>query len=237
MAVKISLKELLEAGAHFGHQARRWNPKMAPYLYGTQEGVHVFDLVKTKSALEEALEAIKTAVAEGKVILLLGSKKQAREKIIEIGTETVVPYVSERWLGGTLTNFEMIKKSLTKLSEMKAKMAAGEYNKFTKKEKLLLEREIARLERFFGGMSSLEKTPDVLFVVDTHKEAGAVKEARKSKVTVIGIVDSNADPTLIDYPIPMNDDAAKAVEYVLGLVKEAIVEGKKKVKKVQKTEK
>jgi len=176
MAVKISLKELLEAGAHFGHQARRWNPKMAPYLYGTQEGVHVFDLVKTKNALEEALEAIKTAVAEGKVILLLGSKKQAREKIIEIGTETGVPYVSERWLGGTLTNFEMIKKSLIKLSEMKAKMAAGEYNKFTKKERLLLEREIARLERFFGGMSSLEKTPDVLFIVDTHKEAGAVKE-------------------------------------------------------------
>ena len=116
-------------------------------------------------------------------------------------------------------------------------MAAGEYNKFTKKERLLLEREIARLERFFGGMISLEKTPDVIFIVDTHKEIGAVKEARKSKITVVGIVDSNADPTLIDYPIPMNDDAAKAVDYVLGLVKEAIVEGKKKIKKVEKEEK
>ena len=234
---EVSLKTLLEVGAHFGHQARRWNPKMAPYLYGVQEGVHVFDLVKTKEALEEALEAIKTAASEGKVILLLGSKKQAKDKIIEIGSETGVPYVSERWLGGTITNFEMIKRSLTKLSEMKAKMAAGEYNIFTKKERLLLEREIARLERFFGGMASLEKTPDMLVVVDTHKETGAVKEARKAKITVVGIVDSNADPAAVDYPIPMNDDASKALDYVLGLIKEAIVEGKKKVKKVNKEEK
>lgn len=234
---EVSLKTLLEVGAHFGHQARRWNPKMAPYLYGVQEGVHVFDLVKTKEALEEALEAIKTAASEGKVILLLGSKKQAKDKIIEIGSETGVPYVSERWLGGTITNFEMIKRSLTKLSEMKAKMAAGEYNIYTKKERLLLEREIARLERFFGGMASLEKTPDMLVVVDTHKETGAVKEARKSKITVVGIVDSNADPAAVDYPIPMNDDASKALDYVLGLIKEAIVEGKKKVKKVNKEEK
>lgn len=232
MAFKISLTKLLEAGAHFGHQARRWNPKMAPYLYGVEEGIHVFDLVKTKEALEEALDAIKTAVAEGKVVLLLGSKKQAKEKVIEIGTETGVPYVSERWLGGTLTNFEMIKRSLTKLSEMKAKMAAGEYSIYTKKERLLLEREIARLERFFGGMASLEKTPDMLVVVDTHKEAGAVKEARKSKVTVVGIVDSNADPAAIDYPIPMNDDASKALDYVLGLIKEAILEGKKSKRNV-----
>ena len=231
MAVKISLKELLEAGAHFGHQARRWNPKMAPYLYGAEEGVHVFDLVKTKEALEEALSFLAEAAKEGKVILILGTKKQAKEKTQEIARETGCPYVSERWLGGTLTNFDMIKRSLSKLTEMKTKMAAGEYNKFTKKERLLMEREIARLERFFGGMVTLEKTPDVLFIVDTHKESGAVKEARKSKVTVVGIVDSNADPTLIDYPIPMNDDAAKAVDYVLGLVKEAILEGKKKVKK------
>lgn len=228
---EVSLKELLEAGAHFGHQARRWNPKMAPYLYGTEEGVHVFDLVKTKTALEDALNFLTESAKEGKVILLLGTKKQAKEKVVEIAQETSCPYVSERWLGGTLTNFDMIKKSISKLSEMKTKMAAGEYSKFTKKERLLLEREIARLERFFGGLTSLEKTPDVLFVVDTHKEIGAVKEAKKSKVTIVGIVDSNADPTLVDYPIPMNDDAAKAVEYVLGLVKEAILAGKKKVKK------
>jgi len=234
---EVSLKTLLEVGAHFGHQARRWNPKMAGYLYGVQEGIHVFDLVKTKEALEEALGALREAAKEGKVILLLGSKKQAKDKIIEIAHETGCPYVSERWLGGTLTNFDMIKKSLTKLSDLKAGLASGEFNKFTKKERLLMEREVARLERFFGGMSTLEKTPDVLFIVDTHKEAGAVKEARKSKVTIVGIVDSNADPALVDYPIPMNDDASKALDYVLGLVKEAILEGKKKVKKVIAKEK
>jgi small subunit ribosomal protein S2 len=228
--IKISLEELLETGAHYGHQAKRWNPKMSPYLYGVQEGVHVFDLVKTKEALEEALSILKKTSAEGKVILLLGSKKQIKDKIIEIGKETGCPYVSERWLGGTLTNFDQIKRSLDKLAEMKEKLAAGEYKKYTKKERLLIEREIARLERFFGGMSSLEKLPDLIFIVDTHKEISAVKEAKRAKIETIGIVDSNADPSLIDYPIPMNDDATKALEYVLNLIKEAILEGKKKKK-------
>ncbi len=228
--IKISLETLLEAGAHYGHQAKRWNPKMSPYLYGVQEGVHIFDLVKTKEALEEALNVLKTAAAEGKSILLLGSKKQIKDKIIEIGRETGCSYVSERWLGGTLTNFDQMKRSLDKMAEMKAKMAAGEYKKFTKKERLLIEREIARLERFFGGISTLEKLPDLIFIVDTHKEISAVKEAKRAKIETIGIVDSNADPILIDYPIPMNDDATKALEYVLDLVKEAILEGKKKQK-------
>lgn len=236
MPIKISLEELLDAGAHFGHQSRRWNPKMAEYIYGVQEGVHVFDLVKTKEALEAALEAIKNAVAEGKTVLLLGTKKQAKEKVIEVGQETGIPYVSERWLGGTITNFDQMKISLSKLAEMKAKIAGGEYDKFTKKERLLIEREITRLERFFGGITSLEKIPDMMIIVDTHREDGAVKEARRSKVEIVGIVDSNSDPSLVDYPIPMNDDASKAVEYVLGLIKEAILEGKKKVKKVTKKE-
>lgn len=230
MAIKISLEELLEAGAHFGHQARRWNPKMAPYIYGIEEGVHVFDLPKTSVALKEALETLRQAAQDGKIILLLGTKKQCKEKIIEIGKECGMPYVSERWLGGTLTNFDQMKRSISKLSDMKAKMAAGEYNKFTKKERLLLEREIARLERFFAGISSLEKIPDMLFIVDTHKEGQAVREARRMKVETVGIVDSNSDPTAVDYPIPMNDDAVKALEYVLNLVKEAILEGKSKFK-------
>ena len=236
MPIKISLEELLDAGAHFGHQSRRWNPKMAQYIYGVQEGVHVFDLVKTKEALEAALEAIKNAAASGKIILLLGTKKQARQKVIEVGQETGIPYVSERWLGGTLTNFDQMKISLSKLAEMKTKIASGDYDKFTKKERLLIEREITRLERFFGGITSLEKIPDMMIIVDTHKEDGAVREARRLKVEIVGIVDSNSDPTLVDYPIPMNDDASKAVEYVLGLIKEAILEGKKKVKKVIKKE-
>ncbi len=225
--IDVSLKELLETGAHFGHQARRWNPRMAEYLYGIEEGVHVFDLPKTKKCLDEALDYLKQAASEGKVILLLGTKKQIKDKLIEVGQTTGCPYVAERWLGGILTNFEEIKKRIKKLADMKAKMTAGEYAEYTKKERLLIDREIARMNRFLSGLSTLEKLPDILFIVDTHKEIGAVKEAIKAKVETVGIVDSNADPTLIDYPIPMNDDASKALEYVLELVKAAILEGQK----------
>lgn len=225
MPIKISLEKLLEAGAHFGHHSKRWNPKMATYLYGVQDGIHVFDLIKTKSALEEALTELKKRISEGKVVLLLGTKKQIKDKVAEIATGCNLPFVTERWLGGTLTNFEQIKKSTSKLTEMKAKMASGDYAKFTKKERLLLEREIARLERFFGGVVSLTKIPDAIFVIDTHKESGAVREAKRVGVEVFAIVDSNADPTLVDYPIPMNDDATKALEYVLDLVKQTILEG------------
>ena len=236
MAVKISLDALLEAGAHFGHQARRWNPKMAPYLYGVQEGVHVFDLTKTKSELEKALEFLAQCQKEGKVVLFVGTKKQAREKTKEVAEAVNQPYVIERWLGGIITNFEAMKRSIDKMADMKAKMAAGEYaGKYTKKEILLLEREIARLERFFGGLSSLTKIPDVLFIVDTKKENGAVREALQKKVAVVGILDSNADPDVIDYPIPMNDDASKAITYVLDLVKEAMSQ-KFKIKSKSKTE-
>lgn len=228
MAVKVSAEELLDKGAHFGHQAKRWNPKMAPYLYGVQDDIHVFDLIKTKAVLEEALEFLKESSKAGKVILFVGCKKQAREKTKEVAVTTSSPYFIERWLGGTLTNFDQMAKSIKKLIDMKAKMANGEFSNFTKKERLLIDREIARLDRFFGGISSLTKIPDILFVVDTHKEAGAVKEARSVGIKTVGIVDSNADPDLVDYPIPMNDDATKAIEYVLDLVKEAILNGKTK---------
>lgn len=228
MAIKVSAEKLLETGAHFGHQARRWNPKMKQYIYGAQEGVHVFDLIKTKEALEEALLVLEEASREGKVILFVGCKKQARDKTRQVAEETGCPYVIERWLGGTLSNFEQIKKSLKKMVDLKEKMALGEFAKYTKKERLLIDREIARLERFFGGMKDLNKIPDILVVVDTHKETGAVKEAKMVGIEVVGIVDSNSDPTVIDYPIPMNDDATKALEYVLELMKEAILKGKKK---------
>ncbi len=226
MAIKVDSKKLLEAGAHFGHQARRWNPKMAPYLYGVQDKVHVFDLIKTKQMLEEALEVLKKASKQGKKILILGTKKQAKEWIAKVAQEVGCFYVNERWLGGTFTNFDQIKKSTQKLADLKNKMQKGEFNSFTKKERLLIEREIARLTRFFGGIAEMEKLPDFLFVVDTKRESGAIKEARVKGVETIAIVDSNSDPTLVDYPIPMNDDATRAIEYVLSLVKEAILEGK-----------
>ena len=238
----ISLKTLLETNAHFGHQIRRWNPKMAEYLYGQDQGIHIFDLTKTKASLESALEFLKQSKKENKLILLLGTKKQAKNKLAEIALATGFPYVNERFLGGTITNFEQIKKSLSKLSEMSGKMASGEYNKYTKKERLLIKREIDRLERFFGGMKNMDRLPDVLFIVDTHKEMGAVKEAVAKGITIVGIVDSNSDPNLIDYPIPMNDDSSKAVDYVLDLVKEALTAntkstGDKKVIKLKKVTK
>ena len=226
MAVKVSLEELVKAGAHFGHQSRRWNPKIEPYLYGEKDGVHVFDLTKTKVLLEEALEVLKNASKEGKIILLLGTKKQAREKVEKVAKEAGVFYVNERWLGGTLTNFIQIKRSIQKMSDMKAKKEKGEYSEFTKKERLLLDREIERLERFFGGIADMEKEPDLLVIIDAKKEISAIRESKAKDVPVIAVVDSNSDPTSVDYPIPMNDDATKAVDYVLELFKEAIIEGK-----------
>jgi len=233
----VSLKELIEAGAHFGHQSRRWNPKMEPYLYGVQEEVHVFDLTKTKACLEEALEFLTKSASEGKVILLVGTKKQAKDKIREVAEKVGCPFVSERWLGGTLTNFEQIKRSIDKLAKMKEEKASGAYQKFTKKERLLLQREIDRLERFLGGLAALTGMPDVLVIVDTHKEVGVIKEATKKGLTTVGIVDSNSDPTVVDYPIPMNDDATKAIEYVVDKVGEAISQGKKKIKPVKEEKK
>lgn len=235
MATKISLDELLDAGAHFGHQTKRWNPKMETYLYGSESGVHVFDLTKTKPLLEEALEFLKTASKEGKDILLLGTKKQVKEKVREVAQKANVAYVNERWLGGTISNFDQMKKSLRKLEEMKANVVSGGYSEYTKKERLLIDREITRLERFFGGITALTKAPDVLFVIDTKKESSAVKEASRKGVTIVAVVDSNSDPDMVDYVIPMNDDAAKAVEYVLDKVSEAIQDGKVKRSNTKKS--
>ncbi|MCX6705054.1 MAG: 30S ribosomal protein S2, partial [Candidatus Woesebacteria bacterium] len=202
--VKVSLDELLDSGAHFGHQTRRWNPKMEEYLYGSENGVHIFDLTKVKPLIEEALGFLTRSVKEGKTVLILGTKKQVKDKVAEVAEKAGVPYVNERWLGGTISNFPQMQRSLKKMEEMKVNMTSGFYNKYTKKERLLIDREIARLERFFGGIKTLTSVPDVLFVIDTKREAGAVYEANARKVPVVGIVDSNSDPDPIDYPIPMN---------------------------------
>jgi small subunit ribosomal protein S2 len=223
MSINISLEKLIETGAHFGHQSKRWNPKIAPYIYGNQDGIHVFDLIKTKMCLEEVLEHLSKSKAEGKKILLLGTKKQVKEKIEEVALAAGVYFVNERWLGGTFTNFPQIQKSVRNLTEMKKKLAEGEYKDRTKKERLLIGREIARLERFFGGIVGMDNVPDVLFIIDIKREISALKEAKAKNVETIGIVDSNSDPTLVDYPIPMNDDATKALDYVLDLVKEALI--------------
>ncbi len=233
--VNIQLEDLLESGAHFGHQVKRWNPKVKEFVYGEQDGVHIFDLVKTKESLEIALAEITKTVKEGKSVLLLATKKQAKSKALEILQETGISVVTERWLGGTITNFSQLKRSIDTLADMKVKFSSGYYAKYTKKERLLIEREKERLERFFGGISKLTKTPDLLIVVDIKKEITAIKEANRKNVPIIGLVDTNSDPNLVDFPIPMNDDATKALELVLGYIKEAVLEGQGKTSSKVKT--
>lgn len=226
--VNISLEDLLESGAHFGHQVKRWNPKVKEFVYGEQDGVHIFDLVKTKEALEVALAEITKVVKANGSVLLLATKKQAKDKALQILQETGISVVTERWLGGTITNFAQLKKSIDMLADMKVKLSTGYYAKYTKKERLLIEREKERLERFFGGIANLKTTPDLLIVVDIKKEITAIKEANRKNVKIIGIVDTNSDPNLVNFPIPMNDDATKALHLVLEYIKEAILEGQNK---------
>jgi small subunit ribosomal protein S2 len=234
MAVKISLKDLLEAGCHFGHQSSRWDPKMKPYIFTARDGIHVFDLAKTKEGLEAAMAYVKEITREGKIIIFVGSKRQAKEVIKEVAQSVGMPYVSERWLGGTFTNWEQIKGRIGRLKDLKEKREKGEFKKFTKKERLLIDREIARLEKLFGGIDKLEDLPEAIFVVDTKRELAAVKEANKRGIKVVGLVDTNSDPDLIDYVIPANDDAVKSIELIVKKIGEAIKEQPKSKAKSKK---
>jgi small subunit ribosomal protein S2 len=231
---KIDLKALLESGAHFGHQASRWNPKMKPYLYSVRDGVHVFDLAKTKEGLEKACDFVEQVTSQGGKIVFVGTKRQAREIVQEEAKKAGVPYVSERWLGGTITNWEQIKKRIDKLKQMIEDREKGEYKKYTKKEQLLIDREINRLQRFFGGIADLKDLPAAVFVVDVKKEITVVKEANQKKIPVVAMVDSNSDPDLVDYVIPANDDAVGSVKLVVGAIGEAAKKGLEKFKKKKK---
>jgi small subunit ribosomal protein S2 len=223
---EITLQQLLEAGCHFGHQSRRWNPRMTKYIYGERDGVHIFDLVKTKSGLDAALEFISKAASEGKTILFLGTKRQAQEVVKRTAIEVGMPYLIQKWPGGVLTNFEQIRKSVKRMTDLKDKREKGELKRYTKREQLLLDRDILQLEKNFGGIATLDKLPDVLFVVDTHRESVAVHEARIMNIPVVGMVDTNGSPMEVDYVIPTNDDAVKAIELVVGQVGQAIKENK-----------
>lgn len=206
---------------------------MAEYLYGVQEGVHVFDLAKTRECLLAAMEAITAAVRDGKTIVLVGTKKQIKSKVRELAQKTGIMFVNERWLGGTLTNFNQVGKSIKKLAEMKDKMGKGEYSEFTKKERLLIERKIEDLEKSLGGLTGMNRLPDLMIIIDTHKERGTVKEAQALGIKTVGVVDSNADPNFVTYPIPMNDDATKSLELIMNCFEQAIEEGKAPVKKAK----
>lgn len=221
----VAVEELLDAGAHFGHQVRRWNPKMDEFIWSNRDGVHIFDLMVTAQKLDEACEFLCRMASEGKKIVLVGTKRQASEIVKETAMKAGFFYVTERWMGGTITNWDQMKTRIKKLVDMKEKREKGEFKKYTKREQVMFDREIDRLERFFGGLVGLDRQPDVLFVVDTHKERIAVREARNKKMTIVGLVDTNADPSLVDYVIPANDDAVRSIKLVVEAVGKALEAG------------
>ncbi len=227
---QVSLEELLEAGCHFGHQGRRWNPKMKPYIYAKKEGVHIFDLEKTAAGLVKAMAFVRDLVGEGKKIVFVGTKRQAADIIKEEATQAGIPYVNMRWLGGTITNWEQIKKGIDRLAELETKKQKGELKIYTKKENVLFDREIDKLNRFVGGLRTLTDLPQAIFVVDVKKEIAAVREARNKGITVIALVDSNADPDLVDYVIPANDDAVRSIKLIVSKLAQAFQDGKNQPK-------
>lgn len=230
--VKIpSIEEMLKAGMHFGHLTSKWHPKMEPFIFGNRKGIYVIDLEKTQKLLEDALQFIQQLASENKTILLVGTKDQVKDKISLKGKELGMPYVENRWLGGTITNFSVIKKLINKYLDLKEKQESGKLAKYTKKEQLDFSREIERLKKMVGGVANLKKLPDAVFIWDIKKEKTALAEALKKGVPIIAICDTNVNPTGIKYIIPCNDDATKAIKLVLDLVGEAVEEGKKKIKK------
>ncbi|OGD88512.1 30S ribosomal protein S2 [Candidatus Curtissbacteria bacterium RIFCSPLOWO2_02_FULL_40_11] len=232
-----SMEQLLEAGVHFGHQVRRWNPKMKPYIFTAREGVHVIDLGQTVPKLEEAVEFVTKVGEAGGAIIFLGSKKQARSIVTEEAKKAGAMYIAERWIGGLLTNFEQTKNNLKKLKDLKEKREAGEFKERTKKEQLMIDRQINKLERFYGGVEDLIKPPDALFVIDVRREENACREAKKKGIPVVAICDTNADLFLVDYPIPGNDDAIKAITIVTETIASAYKEGREKYGKKSEKEK
>jgi small subunit ribosomal protein S2 len=224
MAV-ISMKQLLEAGVHFGHQTRRWNPKMERYIFTERNGIYIIDLQKTVKKVEEAYQFVRDIAAEGKTVLFVGTKKQAQDSVREEAIRCGGYFVNQRWLGGTLTNFSTIQKRIDRLRELEKMELDGTFDVLPKKEVILLRKEQERLEKFLGGIKDMKKLPGALFVIDPRKERIAVAEARKLGIPIVGIVDTNCDPDEIDYVIPGNDDAIRAVKLLAGKVADAVIEG------------
>jgi len=223
---KVELTELLEAGVHFGHQAKRWHPKMAPYIWQARDEIHIFDLLKTQACLLKAGEAAKALAAEGKIIVFVATKRQAQEIAKEEAIRCGMPYVASRWAGGLITNWEQIKKSIEDLVKSQEGLAKGEFKYLTKKERLLIDRKITKLEHLFGGLVALKGIPDALFIVDTKREKTAIAEANKKGITIFGMVDSNADPSLVAYPIPGNDDAVRSIKLLVSTFASAVLKGR-----------
>ncbi|NLO45082.1 MAG: 30S ribosomal protein S2 [Clostridiales bacterium] len=225
MAV-VSMKQLLEAGVHFGHQTRRWNPKMAPYIFTERNGIYIIDLQKTVRKLEEAYMFVRDAAANGEEILFVGTKKQAQESVRDEAVRCGMPYVNARWLGGMLTNFGTIQKRIKRLAQLKAMEADGTFELLPKKEVIKLNLEVEKLEKFMGGITEMRRQPAAMFIVDPRKERIAVAEAKKLNIPIVAIVDTNCDPDEIDYIIPGNDDAIRAVKLISGAMADAVIEGR-----------
>ncbi len=231
-ATDVDIKKLLEAGAHFGHKTERWHPKMAPYIHSKRGGIHIIDLTKTVSCLEDALAFITKTAASGKQVLLVGTKRQAQDIIKEAAEETSMPYVTNRWLGGMLTNWNTIGGRVKYLQDLENRMASGELaNKYNKLEVQRFQEEIDQMNDLYGGIKELNSRPGAVFVVDMISDANAVREARKLNVPVVAIVDTNSNPSQADHPIPANDDAIKTIQLITDYVKQAIQTGKSSAKK------
>lgn len=226
---RVTLEQLLAAGTHFGHLTRRWNPKMKKYIFMERNGIHIIDLKKTQVKIEEACENIQKIVEDGEDILFVGTKKQATELVKAEAQRCNMFFVTDRWLGGTLTNFTTIKKSIKHMQNLEKKSTDGTYDKITKKEKLTIEREKVKMKKVLEGIEHMKRLPGALFVVDIKKEQIAVKEAIKLNIPIFALVDTNTDPTLIDFPIPANDDAAKSISLISRIIADAIIESRQKV--------
>jgi small subunit ribosomal protein S2 len=222
----ISMKQLLEAGVHFGHQTRRWNPKMAPYIFTERNGIYIIDLQKTVKKLEEAYMFVRDIAAEGGEVLFVGTKKQAGDSVKEEATRAGAHYVNARWLGGMLTNFKTIQTRIKRLEQLHTMEEDGTFDLLPKKEVVKLNLEIEKLEKFLGGIKTMKKLPAALFIVDPRKEKIAVAEAKKLNIPIVAIVDTNCDPDEVDYVIPGNDDAIRAVKLIAGTIANAVIEGR-----------
>jgi small subunit ribosomal protein S2 len=221
----VSMRQLLEAGVHFGHQTRRWNPKMRPFIFAERNGIHIIDLAQTVQHLESSLEFVRETVARGEYVLFVGTKKQAQEPVAQEATRAGQPYVNKRWLGGMLTNFTTIKKRIGLLEQLEARQQAGEFDRMSKKEAAKLQEELAKLTLTVGGMRKMKRAPGAVFIIDPHRERIAVTEANKLEIPVVATGDTNVDPDEIDHIIPANDDAIRAIRLLCTLIADAAIEG------------
>ncbi|NLZ27073.1 MAG: 30S ribosomal protein S2, partial [Chloroflexi bacterium] len=232
----VSMKALLESGVHFGHRTNKWNPKMRPYIFTERNGIHIIDLQQTVKLLEEAAEKVTEVVANGGTVLFVGTKRQAQETIQEEAERCGMPYVNQRWLGGTLTNWITIQERIVELARLEKMFETGEVQALTKKERLLLERDINRLDTRLSGLRNMKTLPNLLFVVDIERDDTAVKEAVSKEIPVLAMVDTNCDPRYIDYVIPSNDDAIRAIKLLVGRIADAVIEGKMMRKDIEEEE-